>query len=151
MVVVSRINPRRVGLGVVAWAIVVGFCMFLWWTDHHAGISGSMSDTAIVFAGVFTMAVGFWLGWCHRTGTAFVAPFLAWIVVVPFAFASEFIRYGFFGGLWRGFVLAIFGGLVAAFVEGVLLVAFAVLGRILAAALGHHGDRTTVILPPGTT
>jgi hypothetical protein len=148
MVVVSRINPRRVGLGVVAWAIAVGFCMFLWWTDHHVGISSALSDTAILFAGVLTALVGFWLGWSHRTGTAFVAPILAWIIVVPFAFASEFIRHGFFGGLWHGFVLAIFGGLVAAFVEGVLLVAFAVLGRILAAALGHD-EHTTVILPPG--
>lgn len=147
---VSRINPRRVGLGVVAWAIIVGFCMFLAWTDHHAGISTSASDLAYVIAGVLTAAVGFWLGWSRRTGTAFVAPFLAWLVVVPFAFASEFIRSGFFGGLWRGFVLALVGGFVAAFVEGVLLVAFAVLGRILAAALGHHDDTTTVILPPGS-
>ncbi len=151
MVVVSRINPRRVGLGVVAWAVAVSFCTFLWWTDHHVGISSALSDTAILFAGVLTGLVGFWLGWSHRTGIAFVAPFLSWIFVVPFAFASAFIRYGFFGGLWHGFVLAIFGGLVASFVEGVLLVAFAVLGRVLAAALGHHDDRTTVILPPGTS
>ena len=150
MVVVSRINPRRVGLGVVAWAIIVGFCMFIGWTDHHAGISTTASDVAFVFAGVLTAAVGLWLGWSHRTGTAFVAPFLAWIVVVPFAFASEFIRSGFFGGLWHGFVLAIVGGFIAAFVEGVLLVSFAVLGRILAAALGHGDDSTTVILPPRT-
>jgi len=150
VVVVSRINPRRVGLGVVAWAIIVGFCMFLAWTDHHAGISTAASDLAYVVAGVLTAAVGFWLGWSRRTGTAFVAPFLAWLVVVPFAFASEFIRSGFLGGLWRGFVLAIVGGFVAAFVEGVLLVAFAVLGRILAATLGHRDDTTTVILPPGS-
>lgn len=148
MIVVRQINPRRVGLGVVAWAIVVGFCMFLWWTDHHVGISSFLSDTAILFAGVLTAAVGLWLGWSHRTGTAFVAPLLAWIVVVPFAFASAFIRYGFFGGLWHGFVLATVYGFIAAFVEGVLLVSFAVLGRILSAALGHD-DRTTVILPPG--
>jgi hypothetical protein len=148
VVVVSRINPRRVGLGIVAWAIIVGFCVFIGWTDHHAGISTAASDLAWVLAGVLTAVVGFWLGWSHRTGTAFVAPFLAWVVLVPFAFASEFIRAGFLGGLWRGFVLAIAGGFVAAFVEGVLLVAFAVLGRLLAASLGHRDDATAVILPP---
>jgi hypothetical protein len=148
VVVVRRINPRGVGLGVVAWAIIVGFCMFVAWTAHHAGISTAASDLAYAVAGILTALVGLWLGWNHRTGTAFVAPFLAWIVLVPFAFASEFLRAGFLGGLWRGFLLAIAGGFVTAFVEGVLLVAFAVLGRILAAAVGHRDDATTVILPP---
>jgi hypothetical protein len=147
VIVVSRINPRRVGLGVVAWAIIVGVCVFVGWTDHHVGISTSMSDLAYVLAGVLTALLGFWLGWNHRTGTAFVAPLLAWVVVVPFAFASEFIRAGFLGGLWRGLVLAIVGGFVAAFVEGVLLVAFAVLGRLLAAVAGRR-DASTMILPP---
>ena len=138
MVVVRQISPRRVGLGVVAWADRrrASACSSAGRTTTSAS-RASLSDTAILFAGVLTAAVGFWLGWSHRTGTAFVAPFLAWIVVVPFAFASEFIRYGFFGGLWHGFVLAIVSAaLVAAFVEGVLLVSFAVLGRISAAALG---------------
>jgi hypothetical protein len=149
MVVVSRINPRRVGMGVVAWALVVDFCLFLWWTKHHAGISNGFGDVAILIAGALTVAIGFWLGWSHRTGTAFVAPLLAWIVVVPFAFASGFITHGFFGGLLHGFYLATVGGFVAAFIEGVLLVAFAIMGRISAAALGHGEDRATVILPPG--
>jgi len=149
VVVVSRISPRRVGLGVVAWSIVVAFCLFVAWTVHHVGISSAASVAAYLLAGVLTIAVGFWLGWSFRTGTAFAAPALAWIVVVPFAFASEFIRRGFFGGLWHGLVLAIFGGFVAAFVEGVLLVSFAVLGRILAASSGHRDGRNTVILPPG--
>jgi hypothetical protein len=147
MVVVRRINPRRVGLGVVAWALVVGFCVFIGWTDHHAGITSGMSDVAYLVAGMLTAAVGFWLGWSHRTGTAFVAPLLAWIVIVPFAFASEFIQRGFLSGLWHGFLLAIVGGFVASFVEGVLLVAFAVLGRVAVAAVHPH-DGTTVILPP---
>lgn len=149
MVVVSRINPRRVGMGVVVWAIAVAFCLFLWWTEHHVGISSGLSDLAILIAGVLTMAVGFWLGWSHRTGTAFVAPLLAWIVLVPFAFASAFITRGFFVGLLHGFFLATVGGFVAAFVEGVVLVSFAIVGRLSAAALGHGEDRATVILPPG--
>ena len=148
MVVVSRINPRRVGLGVVAWAIVVGCSLFIGWTDHHVGITTPMSDVAYLFAGVLTATVGFWLGWSYRTGTAFVAPLLAWAVIVPFAFASAFIQHGFISGLWHGFVLAVFGGFVAAFVEGVLLVAFAVLGRVAVAA-AHPHDRSSVILPPG--
>ena len=83
----------------------------------------------------------------HRTGTAFAAPVLAWVVWVPFAFATEFIQRGFFSGLWHGFLLASFGGFLIAFVEGLILVSFAILGRIAAAAL-HHDEGTTVILPP---
>jgi hypothetical protein len=147
MIVYRQISPRRVGFGVVAWAIVVGFSLFVGWTAHHAGISGGLGDAAFVFAGILTAAVGFWLGWSHRTGTAFAAPLLAWIVVVPFAFASQFIAHGFFSGLWHGFLLSVKGGFVASFVEGVLLVSFAVLGRISAAALHRRGD-ASVILPP---
>ena len=76
MVVVSRFAPRRVGLGVFAWAIVVDFLIFLGRTTHHLGISGSVGVLAYWLAAGLTAAVGFWLGWRHRTGTAFLAPYL---------------------------------------------------------------------------
>lgn len=148
MVIVERFGPRPVALGVLTWAIVVDICFFVARTAHHAGISGGTATAAYWFAALVTVAAGTWLGWRHRTGTAFVAPAVAWVLVVPFAFASEFLRVGFLGGLWRGLLLAIVGGFVAAFVEGVLLVAFAVLGRIAGGFLDHADASRTVILPP---
>jgi hypothetical protein len=133
-------------MGVFAWAIVVDFCLFCAWTVHHVGIPGGARPLAYVAVGFLTAMVGLWIGWRHRVGTSFFAPLLAWIFLVPFAFTSEFIRVGFFDGLWRGLGLSIFGGFVASAVEGVLLVAFAVLGRLLVGVL-PRGDRT-VILPP---
>jgi hypothetical protein len=147
MIVYRQISPRRVGLGVVAWAVGVGFLLFVASSVHHVGVSESMQTTAYLVAGLLTATLGLWLGWRHRTGTAFAAPVLAWVVWVPFAFATEFIQRGFFSGLWHGFLLASFGGFLIAFVEGLILVSFAILGRIAAAAL-HHDEGTTVILPP---
>jgi hypothetical protein len=133
-------------MGVFAWAIVVDFCLFCAWTVHHMGIPGGARPLAYVAVGFLTALVGLWIGWRHRVGTAFFAPLLAWIFLIPFAFVSEFVRVGFFNGLWRGLGLSIFGGFVASAVEGVLLVGFAVLGRLLVGVL-PRGDRT-VILPP---
>jgi hypothetical protein len=150
VVIVKQFGPRPVVWGVLAWALVVAVCLFVAWTSPHAGISNGDAHTAYWIAGSLTAALGLWLGWRHRMGTAFVAPLLAWFVVVPFAFASEFLKSGFFMGLVRGLGLAIFGGFVASFVEGVFLVAFAALGRIAAAALGHREPASTVIFPPRT-
>ncbi len=150
MVVVSRFAPKRVGLGVFAWALGVNFLILIGHTPHHFGISSGMGILAYWLAAGLTAAVGFWLGWRHRTGTAFIAPFLAWFFLAPFAFASEFARSGFFGGLWRGIGFTIVGGFVAAAIEGALLVMFAVFGRVAASSLGH-GDDTTMILPPRTS
>ena len=149
--IVRQIGPKPVAWGVFAWSIVIGACMFVIWTAPHAGISHSNANTAYWIAGVLTLLVGVWLGWRRRTGTSFVAPILAWIVMVPFAFASEFARVGFFLGLWRGLWLAILGGFAASFVVGVLLVASALLGRIAAGVLGHdRQDPGVVIFPPGS-
>jgi len=149
MVVVRQVDYRPVALGVVAWAVVVGVCAFIALTEGHLGISSSAATWAYWIAALWTSATGWWLGWRRRMGTAFAAPVLSWIVFVPFAFASEFVRAGFLGGLIRGLGLAVFGGFVASFVEGVLLVAFASLGRLAAAALGRGGP-DVVILPPGS-
>ena len=149
MVIIRQMGPRPVALGVVAWAVLMGICAFVAQTKGHLGISSAAADWAYWIAGIATVVTGLWLGWRHRTGTAFVAPLLAWIVFVPFAFASEFARRGFLGGLWYGFWLAVFGGFVASFVEGVVLVAFATLGR-LASGARHRGEPDVVILPPGS-
>jgi hypothetical protein len=135
-------------MGVAAWAIVVDVCLFCAWTVHHLGIPGGAKPLAYVGVGILTALVGLWIGWRHRVGTAFFAPLLAWAVLIPFAFASEFVRVGFLDGLWRGLGLSIFGGFVAASIEGLFLVAFAVLGRLLAGASGIRGRNGTVILPP---
>jgi hypothetical protein len=148
VVVVSRLGSKGVGLGILAWAIVVDICLFCAWTVHHAGIPSGARPLAYVAVGVLTAIAGLWIGWRHRVGTAFLAPLLAWIVLVPFAFASEFARVGFLDGLWRGLGLSIFGGFVASSVEGVFLVAFAVLGRLLAGVVSSRARSGTVILPP---
>jgi hypothetical protein len=150
VVIVKQIGPRPVVWGVLAWSLIVAVCVFVIWTAGHAGISHADATTAYWIAGGLTAAVGFWLGWRHRMGTTFVVPLLAWFVVVPFAFASEFLRHGFFSGLFGGFGLAIVGGFIASFVEGVLLVSFAALGRITSGALGHDESSGTVIFPPRT-
>lgn len=148
MLMVQRLGPRPVAFGVFAWSLAMGICFFVARSVHHVGISSGASSAAYWLAGILTVLVGSWLGWRHRTGTAFVAPLLAWLVLVPFAFASEFLRAGFFGGLWRGFVVAIVFGFVVSAIEGILLVAFAMLGRIAGGVL-HPGDATqTVIFPP---
>jgi hypothetical protein len=134
-------------MGVFAWAIVVDVCLFCAWTVHHVGIPGGAKPLAYVGVGFVTALVGLWIGWRHRVGTAFFAPVLSWIVLVPFAFASEFVRTGFLDGLWRGLGLSIFGGFIASTVEGVFLVAFAVLGRLLAGSVAR-GREGTVVLPP---
>lgn len=148
MVYVKQFGPRPVIWGILAWSIVIAMCIFVARTTGHVGISHGNSTFAYWLAALLTAALGLWLGWRHRMGTAFFAPVLAWIVLVPFAFASAFIRYGFFSGLIKGLGFAIFGGFVAAFFEGVLLVSFAALGRIASAATGHHEDSGTVIIPP---
>ena len=125
----------------------MGVCFFVARSVHHVGISSGASAAAYWFAGILTVLVGSWLGWRHRTGTAFVAPLLAWLVLVPFAFASEFLRAGFLGGLWRGFVVATLIGFVVSTLEAVLLVGFATLGRIAGGVL-HQGDAPAVIIPP---
>lgn len=147
MVVVQRFGPRRVGLGLLAWAIVVDVCVFVAWTGHRAGLPAHAGGAALAVAGALTALVGLWVGWRHRVGTTFFAPLLAWTVLVPFAFASGFIRFGFFAGLWHGFLSALFSGFVASFVEAVFLIGFAVLGRVLSGFLGHRHD-AAVILPP---
>jgi len=145
---VQRFGPRPVAVGVFAWSLVMGLCFFVARSVHHIGISSSASFAAYWFAGTLTVLVGSWLGWRRRTGTAFVAPLLSWIVLVPFAFASEFLRAGFLGGLWRGFFVAIFVGFVVSALEAVVLVAFAMLGR-MAGGMLHHSDLSeSVILPP---
>jgi hypothetical protein len=149
VVVVSRFAPRRVGLGVFVWALAVDFLIFLGHTAPHAGISSSTGALAYWLGVGLTAAAGFWLGWRHRTGTAFLAPFVAWFLLVPFAFASDFARSGFFGGLWRGFFFLLLGGFVASAIEAGLLVLFALLGRVAVVSLGRD-DSTTVILPPRT-
>jgi len=137
-----------VALGVFVWSLAMGACFFVARSAHHAGISSSASSTAFWLAGILTVLVGSWLGWRHRTGTAFVAPLLAWLVLVPFAFASEFLRAGFFGGLWRGFIVAAFIGFLVSSLEAIVLIAFATLGRIAGTML-HSGDATeTMIFPP---
>lgn len=147
MVVVSRLGSRRVGLGVLAWAVVVDVCLFCAWTVHHVGIPSGAKTLGYVAVGFLTAVVGLWIGWRHRVGSAFFAPLLSWVLLVPFAFASEFVRAGFLDGLWRGLGLSIFGGFVASSIEGVFLVAFAVLGRILA-GVAHRDGASTVVLPP---
>jgi hypothetical protein len=147
VVVVQRFGSKPVMWGVAAWSLLVAMCLFVGWTSTHSGVSHLR---AYWLAGILTAVLGLWLGWRHRVGTAFVAPLLAWFVVVPFAYAAEFVNVGFLHGLVRGTGLAIFGGFVAAFVEGVTLVAFACLGRLASAALGHHSDTTTMIFPPRT-
>ena len=144
--IVVRQWPRPVAYGIVAWAFVVDVCLFVAWTKGHLGISSSMATAAYWIAGASTAALGLWLGWRRRTGTAFIAPLLAWFLLVPFAFASEFVRVGILRGLWHGLWLSIFGGFVAAFVEGVLLVAFAVLGRIAVGVAGR--DQPGIVIPP---
>jgi hypothetical protein len=145
---VQRFGPRPVAFGVFAWSLVMGMCFFVARSVHHAGISSGASSAAYWLAGILTVLVGSWLGWRYRTGTAFVAPLLAWIVLVPFAFASEFLRAGFFGGLWRGVVVSVVIGFVVSFLEAVLLVAFALLGRMAAGVLNHDDVTETFILPP---
>ena len=126
----------------------MGVCFFVARSAHHAGISSGAASNALWLGGILTVLVGSWLGWRHRTGTAFVAPLLAWLVLVPFAFASEFLIAGFFGGLWRGFVVAVFIGFLVSSLEAIVLIAFAMLGRIAGGVL-HHGDAAeTVIFPP---
>jgi hypothetical protein len=149
MLIVQRFGPRPVAFGVFVWALVMGACFFVARSVHHAGISSSAASAAYWIAGIVTVLVGSWLGWRHRTGTAFVAPLLGWLVLVPFAFASEFLRAGFFGGLWLGFVVSIFIGFVVSAFEGILLVAFATLGRIAGGMLHHGASSDTVIFPPG--
>lgn len=149
MVIVQRFGPRPVAVGVFVWSLAMGICFFIARSVHHLGISSGASTTAYWFAGILTVLVGGWLGWRHRTGTAFVAPLLSWVVLVPFAFASEFLRAGFFGGLWRGFVVSIFIGFVVSALEAALLVVFAMLGRIAGGMLRHGDASETVILPPG--
>jgi hypothetical protein len=148
VVVVQRFGPRRVGVGLVAWAILVDICVFVAWTGHRAGIPAHASGPALAAAGALTALVGLWVGWRHRVGSTLLAPLLAWTILVPFAFASGFIRFGFFDGLWHGFLSALFSGFVAAFVEGVFLIGFAVLGRVFSGIRGQQRDATTVILPP---
>jgi hypothetical protein len=131
----------------LAWAILVDVCVFVAWTGHRAGIPSHASGPALATAGALTVLVGLWVGWRRRVGTTLFAPLLAWAILVPFAFASGFIRFGFIGGLWHGFLSALFSGFVAAFIEGVFLTGFAVLGRVFSAGAGHRGD-ATVILPP---
>lgn len=147
--IVRRIGPRPVLFGLACWAIAVDAALFVARTAGHAGIAASSSTTAYVVAAVLTAIVGLWLGWRRRVGTAFVAPMLAWTCFVPWAFASEFLRVGFFDAIARGFGLAIVGGFVAACSEGVLLVMFATLGRIAAAGTHHDRDGSVVIFPPG--
>jgi hypothetical protein len=148
MLMVQRFGPRPVAFGVFVWSLAMGACFFVARSAHHAGISSGASSNALWLAGILTVLVGSWLGWRHRTGTAFVAPLLAWLVLVPFAFASEFLRAGFFGGLWRGFVVAAFIGFLVSSLEAVVLIAFATLGRIAGGVL-RHGDATeTMIIPP---
>ncbi len=150
MIVVRRIGPKPVFWGIFAWSVVVAACLFTYWTRGHIGVDHGDADTALWIAGALTAAVGFWIGWRRRLGTAFFAPLLAWFVLVPWAFAAAFVRYGFFKGLLHGFVLAIFGGFVAAFCEGVLLVSFGLLGRMARGSLGPKSDEDVVIFPPGT-
>jgi hypothetical protein len=149
VVVIRRFAPRRVGFGIVLWAIGVAILFFVNRTPHHLGISGSTAVLAAWAGFALTGAVGFWLGWRRRTGVAFIAPWLSWTLFVPFAFLSEFIRAGFFDGLWRGLGLLVIGGFIAAMIEVVILVLFALAGRVAVASLGG-GERSTVILPPGT-
>lgn len=148
MVVVQRLGGRRVGGGIAAWAVVVDACLFVAWTSGHAGIPSSAHWLAYLVAGTLTVLVGLWIGWRHRVGTAFAAPMLAWVLLVPFAFAAGFVSHGFFGGLWHGLVLSIVGGFVTSFVEGVFLVAFSLLGRLVSLGRGER-DGTVTILPPG--
>jgi hypothetical protein len=131
----------------LAWAILVDVCVFVAWTGHRAGIPAHSSGAALAVAGVLTALVGLWVGWRHRVGTTLFAPLLAWTILLPFAFASGFIRFGFIGGLWHGFLAALFSGFVAAFIEGVFLIGFAVLGRVFSGVRGHRDD-ASVILPP---
>jgi hypothetical protein len=148
MMMVQRFGPRPVAFGVLAWSLAMGVCFFVARSVHHVGISSGASSAAYWFACTLTVLAGSWLGWRHRTGTAFVAPLLAWVVLVPFAFASEFLRAGFLGGLWRGFVVAIFFGFVVSALEAIVLVAFAMLGRMAGGVL-HHGDPSeSLIIPP---
>jgi hypothetical protein len=148
MVIVQRLGPRPVALGVLVWSIAVGCCFFFVRAQHHLGISSGLASLAWLFAGLLTVAVGCWLGWRHRSGTAFVAPLMSWLVLVPFAFASEFVRAGFFSGLWRGVVVAALGGFVVASVEGIVLVFFAFVGRIASGRLSPSQLDSTVIYPP---
>ena len=148
MVVVSRLTPKRVGFGVFVRALAVDVLIFVFRTSHHLGITGAIGDLTSWAAAGLTAAVGFWLGRRRRTGTALAAPWLSWMLLVPFAFISEFIRRGFFSGLWWGFLFSVFGGFVASTIEVGVLFVFALLGRV---ALGSAGGRgRTVILPPRT-
>lgn len=148
MVVVQRLGVRRVGAGLLAWAILVDVCLFLAWTSGSAGIPSDAHYPSYLVAGLLTIAAGFWVGWRRRVGAAFGAPVLAWMLLVPFAFASGFLTHGFLGGLWHGIVLSVVGGIVTSFVEGVFLLAFSVLGRLAVASSGR-GRRGVSILPPG--
>jgi hypothetical protein len=147
VVVVSRLGSGRVGFGVLLWATAVDIFLFIAWTVHHVGIPSSARPLAYVAIGILTALAGLWIGWRHRVGTAFFAPLLAWAVLVPFAFASELVRVGFLDGLWRGLGLAIFGGFITSTIEGLFLVSFAMLGRLLSGVFGRR-DGATVILPP---
>jgi uncharacterized integral membrane protein len=146
--VVSRLRQRRVGAGVLAWALVVDICLFCAWTVHHVGIPAGSKPLAYTAVGVITAIAGLWLGFRHHVGTAFVAPLLAWVLIVPFAFASEIVRVGFLDGLWHGLWLSILGGFVASAVEGLLLVAFAVLGRLLSVVSAAKRSGTVILPPP---
>lgn len=148
MVVVSRLGQRRVGAGVLAWALFVDVCLFCAWTVHHAGIPAGTKPLAYAAVGVVTAIAGLWLGLRHRVGTAFVAPWLSWVLLVPFAFASEIVRVGFLDGLWHGLWLSILGGFVASAVEGLFLVAFAVLGRLLGGVFAARRSGTVILPPP---
>lgn len=150
VVVVSRFGTRRVGFAVLAWAVVVDLLLFVAWTTHHFGFTSGARPLAYVAIGTLTALVGLWIGWRHRVGAAFFAPLLAWTILVPFAFVSEFVRVGFLDGLWHGLLLSIFGGFITSSVEGVFLVAFAVLGRLLSGVLSTRDRDRTVILPPRT-
>jgi hypothetical protein len=150
VIVVRQIGPKRVFWGIVVWSIIVAACLFTYWTHGHIGVTRGYADTALWIAGALTAAVGFWIGWRRRLGTAFFAPLLAWFVLVPWAFAAGFVQFGFLKGLWHGFLLAVFGGFVAAFCEGVVIVMFGLLGRIANGSFGPKPDEQVVIYPPGT-
>jgi hypothetical protein len=141
--VMFRVRERsrgKVSFPMMVWAVIVAVVLFM--LEARYGSSNEVLWVGIIATALF----GAYLGVRRRTGAAFIAPFVSWLVTWFPLIVASMIHNGFFKGLGVGILWITVGWFLIGLAEFAVLFVFAAFFRLLRGGAGPQSS--TVIFGP---